>query len=90
MTMNTDSPVATHATAHIQHTCDGFGGQREFWSFWSFLERFGAPIGDDVFSFGFCDSLLLRVQWHLQLSLHETQYGSKISQQVSKQWLIIF
>jgi hypothetical protein len=29
----------SRATAHAQHTCDGFGGQR---AFWSFLELFGA------------------------------------------------
>jgi hypothetical protein len=34
---HTDSPVAAHATAHAHHTCDGFGAQRAFSSFWSVL-----------------------------------------------------
>jgi hypothetical protein len=36
----------SHATAHAQHTCDGFGGHR---AFWSFFELFGVPICGVVF-----------------------------------------
>jgi hypothetical protein len=37
--------VAISATAHVQHTCDGFGGQRAFWSFLDLFGPFCSVLG---------------------------------------------
>jgi hypothetical protein len=49
-----------YATAHAQHTCDGFGAKEHFAALWSVLECFVPPICGVVFPFGFCESLFLK------------------------------